>query len=50
MQIRGGVHEILEQRRLPNAGFPPDHERSSFARTDVGDDPVQRAALSTPPA
>jgi hypothetical protein len=50
VQIGRGVHEMFEQRRLPDAGLPSDHERASLARTDVGDDPVQRAALSTPPA
>jgi hypothetical protein len=50
VQIGRGVHEMFEQRRLPDAGLPSDHERTSLARTDVGDDPLQRAALSTPPA
>ena len=40
VEIGSGVQEVLEQRRLPDAGFPSDHERASFARTDVGDDPV----------
>jgi hypothetical protein len=40
VQIRRGLQEVLEQRRLADAGFSSDHERASFAHTDVGDDPV----------
>jgi hypothetical protein len=50
VQLRRGVQEILEQRRLADPGFTSDYECASLARTDVGDDPVKRAALSTPPA
>jgi hypothetical protein len=50
VEIGSGVQEVFEQRRLPDAGFSSDHERAAFARTDVGDDPVQRAALSIAPA
>jgi hypothetical protein len=49
-EIRRRAHEIIEQRRLSNAGFAADHERASFARADIGKDSVQRAALVAPPA
>jgi hypothetical protein len=50
VEVRRGVHEIFEQSRLPDAGFPSDHERASFARPDIRADAVQRRAFCTPPA
>jgi hypothetical protein len=49
-EIRRGAHEIVEQRRLSNAGLAADDERAPFARVDIGEDSVQRAALIAPPA
>ena len=50
VEVGRGIHEILQQRRLPNSGFPSDHERASCARADLGDDPVEHRAFRTPPA
>jgi hypothetical protein len=44
-QVRRCRDQELQQRRLPDSGFAPNHQRSALASADGGKQLVQQSAL-----
>jgi hypothetical protein len=45
-EVRRRLNQVLQQRRLPDAGLAAQHQSAALAPPDVPDQPVQRAALA----